>query len=232
VDHCIVSAGLTTSVADCRVLEDSVMNTSDHLAITVTLQILGDIKAQPELQHSKIAWHKLSDKDICEKYTKPLEQSINGEYQELLNNPNDLILSPEDTDKLAAKLVEYMILCSDSLNMLRKQGHTKPYWNDTLTAHSKKTKAAWHEWSNAGRPRGANTLFVEYKQANQQFRQERKRVEVAYEQRKIQELCSKQEIDQSYFWFLVNRHKTKSKTKVHPLRVSKTKTLTDPSDIR
>ena len=47
------------------------------------------------------------------------------------------------------------------------------------------------------------------------------------------EITRCQEIDQGYFWYIVNRkNRSKNKCNVHPIKASNNKVLTDTADIK
>ena len=70
---------------------------------------------------------------------------------------------------------------------------------------AKETKSLWLEWVASGRPRNDNALYQQYKYAKKCFRQARHKAEIRYEQTKMQELCESQEMDQAFFWHIVNK---------------------------
>ena len=89
----------------------------------------------------------------------------------------------------------------------------------------------WHEWKQAGKPRGDNPLFCMYKDAKRRFRCARRNAEIRYEQNKIKEICRSECMDQSYFWYIVNRNKKRNGSYVHPIKLDSGKVLTDPQEI-
>ena len=202
VDHCIASPGALSCINKCSVLEDCIINTSDHLPITITITA-SITECETSSKQCRIAWHKLTEHEIVEKYTTPLEQCINTEFEKLLQNPDCIVRETQAIDDYTDRLTQCMARSSDALRKDSKSIHTKPYWNASLTALSKHTKSTWHAWCDKGRPRGNDELFLQYKEAKKQFRQERKQTEREYEHRNIQKLCDAQDMDQSYFWFLV-----------------------------
>jgi hypothetical protein len=212
-------------------LEDCIINTSDHLPITITITA-SITECEASSKQCRIAWNKLTEHEIVEKYTTPLEQCINTEFEKLLQNPDCIVRETQAIDDYTDRLTQCMARSSDALRKDSKSIHTKPYWNASLTALSKHTKSTWHAWCDKGRPRGNDELFLQYKEAKKQFRQERKQTEREYEHRNIQKLCDAQDMDQSYFWFLVNRHKPRTSRASHPLKLGPTETITDPNQIR
>ena len=83
---------------------------------------------------------------------------------------------------------------------------------------------------DAGMPRNTE-IYENYKIAPKNFRSSRRRAEAQYERDKIDQICESKEMDQTYFWFLVNKHKPKKSTKTHPLKIGK-RTIADPNEKR
>ena len=75
IDHVICSGNVYTRIRKCEVLEDSILNTSDHLAIQIEIEDLimsYEIKVS---QTNSVKWHKMNDEDIKIRYTDILENS-------------------------------------------------------------------------------------------------------------------------------------------------------------
>ena len=58
IDHCAVSNSLFSVVEQCDVLEDDIRNTSDHLAIKLSLN-LKCLTIQCDWSHRQVVWHKI-----------------------------------------------------------------------------------------------------------------------------------------------------------------------------
>ena len=74
--HCISSEIVAASVLQCEVIEDCLINTSDHLPIKITLEMDRDRYLHSEVKMSRVAWQKMSSDDIETMYTKPLGDRI------------------------------------------------------------------------------------------------------------------------------------------------------------
>jgi hypothetical protein len=207
------------------------MNTSDHLPITVTLKDISISCGESTPCKKRIAWSKLKDAEIYEKYTQPLEDMITETMFPLTTGDN-ILISPSEIDSCIESIINAMLKCSDSLSYKKIKKCEKPFWNIGLTELSKLTKQKWHAWKDIGRPRGNNERYLQYKHAKKLFRSERHRAEIEYEQKKIQEVCQSQEMDQTYFWYLVNNSRMQKRHKTYPLKVGKDKVLIDPDEIR
>ncbi len=75
IDHCIVWDDLYDKIETCTVIEDSICNTSDHLAMVIKKHITLT-KAENNQIPVRIAWHKLSDEEISQLYIIPVQRNI------------------------------------------------------------------------------------------------------------------------------------------------------------
>ena len=63
----------------------------------------------------------------------------------------------------------------------------------------------------AGRPRDqGDDVYIAYKEAKREFRKEQRAKKIQYEKQCMEELCKAQDIDQQFFWHLVNKNKKKT----------------------
>jgi len=72
IDHCMVSNYIMDKIVSCEVIDDDVMNTSDHLALKIKV----DMSMPHVTQHKstpKVMWGKVSPDEIVKLYTKQLE---------------------------------------------------------------------------------------------------------------------------------------------------------------
>ena len=93
----------------------------------------------------------------------------------------------------------------------------------------KEEKSAWHNWCDANKPRNGE-LYDKYKAAKAKFRRELKHAREKYEHAQMQKINESHDMDQKYFWKMVNQSKQSIKT-VHPIQINQ-QLLTDPNDIR
>ena len=103
------------------------------------------------------------------------------------------------------------------------------YWNNHLTLLSKQNKGSWVNWLNKGRPTDEN-VNMEYKEAKREFRRVQKAAMAEYGKKNMEAIVNCQEIDQAYFWFLVNKNKRKGQS-VHPIKNDHDVNLTKQNDI-
>ena len=235
VDHCVTSKLVTANTINCEVLEDCLLNTSDHLPVQIIVSLISHINVSPNVKMSKVAWHKLSDEDVYNKYTVYLndrldyicEQIDNMEYQSSIGK--NIV---KNIDKTLHILVESMIDVSSNLPHTKYNCNLKPYWSKLLSAHSKRKKAAWFKWIQRDRPRDDDPDFLDYKAAKLEFKKQLSNAKLLYDSQNIKDINESQDIDHVYFWKLVSRNKKCQNSSVHPLRLKNGTLVTDPDDIR
>ena len=151
------------------------------------------------------------------------------EFEDILNGSIDTTTKGEIEVQID-KLCQCMHTIGKNLVSTKKPSYAKPYWNKQLTYLTKVKKKVWYTWKQMGCPRGDHPCYLEYKNAKRLFRQSQRQSEIEYEQQKIKDITKYHEIDQTFFWYLVNKRKECDKS-AHPLKLANGKTVCNPSDI-
>ena len=235
IDHCFVSPLTAGCITKCEVHEDCILNTSDHLPISITIRdcyedTSDDINTSKP-NTSKIAWSKLSSQEIAQKYSEPLSNQL-----DTIDSFIDGICKaspehgPQLIDEAVEQLVEAISTTCQHLPRSRFNPKLKPYWSQTLNLYSKEKNKAWNAWRKSGAKRD-DEHFREYKEAKNLFRCALKTAEKEYEMRNMEDIVKSHEVDQTYFWRLVNR-RNKTSTGPHPLKLKNGVTISKPEDIR
>ena len=233
VDHLLTSELVTSNVTNCEVIEDCVLNTSDHLPITVCINVYDLNTGIKEFKMSKVAWQKLNDTDISRLYTEPLGEQlvhISAQLNEIECTSSVNCISHK-IDDIIAKIVKTINDISGNLPYTKFKSGLKPYWNSLLGECCKRKKAAWLKWMQRGKPRDTDPDFQNYKKAKRDFKHELSKAKLEYELKNINDINVNNEIDQAYFWKLVNKRK-RQQNSVHPLKLKDGSVLTDPNEIR
>ncbi len=231
IDHCIVSSNIEQNVIHSTVLEDSIENTSDHLALITDIKL--PIKRVNIIQPTpRVAWRKLCQNEISTKYTEPLQHVLSqilDKYRQ-----NDQTDTREKLDNVVKECVDAMLdVSKNNMPMTKFDKMLKPYWNDELNVLSKQEKKCMWEWRQCGRPRSSdNPVYMRYKESKKVYRREQRKAELAYERKAIEELESTGEVDQKAFWFIINKMKGKMSKNVRPVRDEKGSLLVDETEIR
>ena len=223
IDHCVVSKSLVPHISSCNIIADCILNTSDHLPISVSV----DLESLPRRHicrtNSKISWDKMTVDEIKNIYTTPLDRALHD-----LITPIEDAHNEEDLDDIVQYIVSAIHTCSQKLKRSKYSKGLKPYWNETLKRVLSKKKIEWEAWCAAGKPRQGEQN-ESYKQAKRNFRREIRKEKQEYENKEIMEINESHSIDQKYFWVLVNRSKRKRKS-ISPIQDGR-KVITDPTEI-
>jgi len=218
VDHCIISNHTVNNVLFCEVCED-VLNTSDHLALSCSLNIKGilnrDINAVAPIARPRVAWQKMSQTEIEQKYTKALDAIVSRSALQTSQDTNFSNIKNKIAEQV--EFFEQAIKSvSSDLPVVKYQKHFKSYWNQDLSDCVHLKKVAWKKWVDAGKPRDQHPLWIEYKNAKRQFRKNQKRAEIEHENQLLNKLTKVQELDQKLFWQLINRRR-QAKNLIRPV---------------
>ena len=206
IDHIFVSQDLYNNVANCYVLDDELLNVSDHLPVAMYINVLNvpTTTINDNGKSHKILWHKLTQTDICIKYT----DKTNVAFEGLMNIVTTL--TDEGDVNTATRIIsdKLVAIAADSFS---KKGHkrrsnAKPFWSSQLSILSKNKKVAYNAWVAAGRPNDPNNhLFQIHKASKQLFRKSFRQAEAIFKSgiEECIESCS--ELDQRQFWYLLKR---------------------------
>ena len=168
----------------------------------------------------RVAWHKMSNVYINENYTVPLDEEIDQLLQTWGIDVNDIVNdqnaclnhNAETVNSRMGHLIDAMNRQSNSLKHFKVNKALKPYWNKHLTQMSKVQKQTRRDWILAGKPRDTNNPeFIKYKEAKKDFRRERRRKIIEYENQCMKDLADSQELDQRQFWHFVKKNKNGKK---------------------
>ena len=208
IDHCVISKRLSCNIVKCAVIDDDIMNTSDHLPISVDIKanLPNSSNISNDNMAPRVAWGKFSPAEIHDLYTAPVERELHNIY-------TDYMLSQKShetpIDDLLQRTIECIINTANrNLPKVQFSKTIKPYWSDVLTNLNETQKVAWRRWVTQGRPRDMNnTSWLQYKEAKRCFRAALRDAEKRYDRKCIDELCNSQTVDHKYFWRLINKHK-------------------------
>ena len=240
IDHCAISATISHLLVNVEIMQDHILNVSDHLPITCELNI-NYTCARYESTVQRVAWHRAPKEIIAELYTEPLDNDVYSMLNNYDLDPNAVLngsmsiyndVSQIDLQRFACELTDKMKLHSYSLPQVKFNKKLKPYWGETLAILNKTKKDAWRQWVNAGRPRDPeNVINMAFKDAKRLFRAEQRRRQNEYEKKQMQSIVENQDIDQKYFWYLINRSKNRVHT-VSPIQTDNGEMITDIDKIR
>ena len=223
IDHCIINTGMSSNVIDCYVHDDLPINMSDHLPMSVIL----DMQCTPihvSNPRVSVAWHKMSAEQTQMLYTERLDVLLNETLNQSGVNINSLLANNKFTglnpQVWYEMIVNSIAKVSAGLPSTQFNQKLKPYWSKSLKDLGKGKKDAFKAWVLGGRPRFAgNLLWENYKSAKRQFRKEQRRKQIEYETKQMQELENLEEIDSRFYWHLVNKSRKVYHRKITPLNI-------------
>ena len=238
LDHCLISSDIIKHVIRCEVKEEQVENLSDHLPLSLILDVKEDISTNVGKHRSisrKVAWDKASQEEIKERYQDPLDLAI--KESDILKDMTELrercITDKNQIDVAVDELTNMMVKVSDNLPKRQFRRHIKPYWTMELTKLSKTEKAARARWIEANKPRDKdNLLHVDYKNAKRQFQKRLRQAKKSFELEQHMEIVEQDEISQKYFWYLVNKaRKPQASNNITPIKFPNGVTASEPKTL-
>ena len=234
LDHVAVSENLLPYVSQCRVVPDDVVNVSDHLPIIVKIDLHYSEMVKVDKPFS-VAWHKIPSSDIKELYSNPLEMKLDAVLKEYNIDFADVWEDMTqylhvDVETVLYRFQKILLEQSEFLPQSNYNKALKPYWSKELTALSKNQTLAHKKWKDAGRPRSpGNQIFKDYKEAKRAFRAEQRRAIFKYEKENMEKLANSKDIDQRFFWHIVNKKRRRT---FAPVQDNTGSLLTEPCEIR
>ena len=219
-------------------MPEHLFNVSDHLAMLLNVQA-NQPYVMPNLNRRQVAWGKIDKNCIKELYTCPQEQNVTELLRafqvnlELLTRGQNCptIENPDKLELFIQTLTNVVNWTSAQLPQTKFSKALKPYWYESLGIFNREKKLAMRQWQQAGRPRDpSDHIYVRYKEAKRNFRRELRLKVYEYEKECISKIAESAELDQRFFWHMVNKYKKKSA--VSPVVSENGNILIEPDAIR
>ena len=205
IDYIMVSADLADKVSSCLTSDDEALNTSDHRAVSISLQV-ENVRAKEGVQKASklVRWDKLCQDDIQSKYTNHIEADLLDIIDKLQTDEVDI--DNNTIDACFEEIITRLKVRSKVIPTSRYRKNLRPYWNEKLTG-LKRSKVLKHRaWVDKGRPRIAGDVYWEsHKAARKEFVKELRRVHREYENASVNEVINAAGTDRGCFWKLVKR---------------------------
>ena len=203
IDYCAVPVSILKDVKSCEVLDDPILNTSDHRAIQTIMNFvsINTSTSSPEGRQN-IRWNKISSDTLKYNYTIPT-----GDFcLSLLESCSISNMNATELDNLINIITSKLVEVGNTLPKTKFKCHVRPFWNNTLNDLKKEKVIAYRKWKFEGSSRDpTNSSFINHKRARRNFRRELKKVQRDYEKKKVQEIVSSAECDRTKFWKLVKQ---------------------------
>ena len=179
LDYIAIPESLRYCLNSCRVTDDVILNTSDHLAIKATLKVpIGKHNKAKIHTSTRILWGKANSRGLTQVYRESIYQSVQSIYRKWALE----MCSHDEIDSIFDSLTKEILKASETLPKACRRFHARPYWNQTLNALKKVKVVAHRAWKANGSVRDAlNPFWQEYKLTKKNFRREIKRVQREFE---------------------------------------------------
>ena len=216
LDYIAVPVDLCNLITESFVHGWVVLNTSDHVPVSVTLNLRGISRSctHSELK-GHIKWKKLTDFDKYFRYQGVLEPLLTVITAEFNASPK----GADDIDHAFTEIINAIRSVSETFPHSKYKRNLKPYWNEELSQLKYNKVVSYRKWVLAGRPRSQlNPLFIEYKSDKKLFHSSLKRLSKEYENQEILEAVKTAEINRNSFWRLINTARKSSINGVTAIR--------------
>ena len=144
--HCILDCGLAHLVQSCTILHPNVLNLSDHLPITVNLNLQTPTTATP-LYKPKFNWRRGVENGSVEAFAADVTNFLSS----LLQAPIPSSLEELDQEIIYVGKMLHGVACNTV--PVYKKKKKKFYYDESLAKKCAHNKEVWNEWKNAGKPR-------------------------------------------------------------------------------
>ena len=229
IDYILVPNDFVEKITQCRNIGYEALNTSDHVPITVTLNI-DDVAEQviEAKRNPKLRWDKLNATQMRLRYTIPVSEGLEA----IMMRYEHLIPSTDNIEDLVNEIVMVLRRGEKGVPKSSFKKHLKPYWSEELSRLKKEKVACYHAWVDAGRPRDyLNELWRENKLAKKKFAKKIRELSKAYEEMKIRETIRTAEVDNTSFWRILKRETSGAKVKISAIKNAQGKIVHDLEDV-
>jgi len=224
IDHIIVPGEIVAEVISCKVMEDDVLNMSDHKPVIAILK--NKPKEWKESNPTeKLDWERAGDRLLVNTYKENVKRKLEG--METLTQRSTVAIEKE----LAALTRVLRSTAAEVIPAKKIRKHQRPYWSQTLADKHKEEIDLWLQWKEAGKPREKdNHLYKKYKESKARFRTELRRAKLLQEAQENEELAKLAETDDKTFWKKIRCRKGKI-DRPQAVRLGD-QFLTDPKEVR
>ena len=229
IDHICVSPVIFRELVDCEIMNDDVMNTSDHLPIRAVLKLhysnssmadpCADSSQPMCLKRKKFHWKKClqSDFEKIIRYRTELKRRL----PEISYSH---VYTKFEIDMLYSEIVSAMVTAStQTIPECVFRGNVRPGWKGPLQSLHNELRHARTAWVQQGKPRSTDsTARAHYKECKSRFRAELRRHNAKLSADFYNDLDESAEADQKRFWRLLKASRRAPDKPPPPMRFGET----------
>ena len=215
IDFICIPITMKDSLTACNVSDNEPLNNSDHESVSIRLNVKTlQRHTRKDSTPKNKRWDKLTDVQIFEKYSYPVECLLLQYIEPELTKPGD-----KDIDQIIQNIVQILSDCSNNIPVNKFRSNRKPYWNKKLTALKQLKINKFRAWVGEGRPMDTSSVsHKEHKEARKAFSKELRRLSRAYENELVSEAVSYAQIDRNAFWRIVKKSRSNAGGCINAIR--------------
>lgn len=206
IDHIILEASMLDLVEKSEVLDECVINTSEHLPVLCSVGIPTVPIKKCACEFVKYNWRKAVNSDQILNYKSVVDFNLRSIT--ILHNTKLTVEIDIYYESLKSVLLKASKLCIQECTFNK---HLKPYWNDELKNIHCLMLLKRKLWKDSGQCRGNDVYFLDYKSCKTIFRSKLRHAFNEYMRLQFEEIDRCGEVDQTLFWQLYKSKSYKSK---------------------
>ena len=180
VDYVLADCEASHLVHECWVHDQHDLNTSDHLPISVQVEVHPEYGSHQPQMKSKVNWNKAKELDLIPAYAAAVNAIIPSFIGKSYDTAEEIDV---DICKVSGLLKE---AAQKTLPELKPKKPRRRWFQDrTLSVLSSQSRNAWIRWNEAGRPINGS-LYKEKNKLRQELRKRFKILAAIGERKKIQ----------------------------------------------
>ena len=229
VDYIAIPLCLKSSLKSCQVYDENILNTSDHLAIGVTLNLqYGFRRMVKSVKISRTLWSKAIANGSIDLYRDTVDRFT----RRLIDRWPIESCSSTEIDNVFDILTSELVSACQVLPKTSGKTHNRPFWNEKLSCIKKEKVSAYRIWKANGSPRiSTDPIWVCYKETKRRFRREIKRVQRDHEQAEIAKLVDAAGNNKNKFWKILKSKRNCTQSGTIAIKAPDGKTKYDICDV-
>ena len=198
IDYILVPSHLVENVVTSRIMDDELLNTSDHRAVLATVSL--DVRAQCSegvKVECNLKWNKLSKAEMHDKY----EARVGYNLIPVMEYLSDALISSNKLDLAFDMAAEALRDAAKVIPTTKYAPHLKPCWFDELRELKANKMRLLKTWKDNGRTSNPDDpIKKELNYAKKLFTKRVRSLSKEYEQNEIAEISMSAEMDKNRFW--------------------------------
>ena len=181
VDYYLIDHVLVYATNFCNIHEQHPLNLSDHLPISISLNLQMGISCEPAYIQPRPNWRKAASDGSIKVYQSELSRHIAPS----LSRPLTCIEEVEDEIKIVTDIMHKA--ANSSLPHRTRRDNKKLFIHDnSLKEMCRDSKEAWRRWRNAGRPK-SGVLYADMKHKKHAVKQYVNTCRARHERKRLQQ---------------------------------------------